>query len=107
MLRLVERLFGEGRLHDRKMPQTPLAVACELEVYRDWQVSGAEMTPGEWVIEGNLLAPPDALAALAGRGDPFDLHLDDGRHLEVFVLDGIGRIVNVEGTTFTGPRHGE
>lgn len=103
MLRLVERLFGEGRLHDRKTPDTPLVVAYELDVYRDWHVAGGEMTPGEWVIEGNLLAPADALASLAGRGDPFDLHLDDGRHLEVFTLDGSGRIVNVEGTTFTPP----
>lgn len=101
MLRLVERLFGEGRLHDRKTPERPLTVAYELDVYRDWHVSGAEMTPGEWVIEGNLLAAPEALGALAGRGDPFDLHLDDGRRLEVFALDGSGRIVNVEGTTFT------
>jgi hypothetical protein len=27
--------------------------------------------------------------------------MDDGRTLAVFVLDGQGRIVNVEGTTFT------
>ena len=97
----MERLFGEGRLHDRKTPAPALAVAYELEVYRDWQIDGTEMTPGEWVIEGHLLAAPEALAGLAGRGDPFDLRLDDGRRLEVFVLDGDGRIVNVEGTTFT------
>lgn len=103
MLRLVERLFGEGRLHDRRTPDRPLTVAYELDVYRDWLVEGSEMTPGEWVIEGHLLAAPEALAALAGRGDPFDLHLDDGRRLEVFTLDGSGRIVNVEGTTFMGP----
>lgn len=100
MLRLVERLFGEGRLHDRKTPDAPLSVAYELDVYRDWAVTGGEMAPGEWVIEGHLLGAPDALEALAGRGDQFALHLDDGRQLEVFVLDGAGRIVNVEGTTF-------
>lgn len=99
----MERLFGEGRLHDRKTPETPLTVGYELEVYRDWQVSGSEMTPGEWVIEGTLLADAQALAALTGRGDPFDLQMDDGRGLQVFTLDGTGRIVNVEGTTFTTP----
>ena len=104
MLRLVERLFGEGRLHDRKTPGEGLAVAYELEVYRDWQVEGTDLTPGEWVIEGHLLAPPDALAALAGRGDPFLLRMDDGRQLDVFTLDGTGRIVNVEGTTFVPAR---
>lgn len=103
MLRLVERLFGEGRLHDRKTPERPLTVAYELDVYRDWAVENGEMIPGEWVIEGHLLAEPGPLSALAGRGDPFDLHLDDGRRLEVFMLDGSGRIVNVEGTTFIEP----
>lgn len=100
MLRLVERLFGEGHLHDAKAA-TPLAVAYELDVYRDWLVQEATMTPGEWVIEGHVMAAEGVLAALAGRGDVFRLAMDDGRHLEVFVLDGLGRIVNVEGTTFS------
>ena len=103
MLRLVERLFGEGRLQDRQAPQTPLVAAYELDVYRDWEMHGPTMTPGEWVIEGHLLAAPEALAALAGRPGPFTLRMDDGRSLEVFVTDGTGRVVNVEGTTFTTP----
>ena len=103
MLRLVERIFGEGRLCDPKAPGTPLPTAYELEVYRDWHVEGVVLTPGEWVIEGHLLADPQALAALAGRAGTFTLEMDDGRRLEVFVTDGAGRIVNVEGTTFTGP----
>lgn len=101
MLRLVERLFGEGQLHDTATPGPPLVVAYELDVYRDWEIHGGEFREGEWVIEGLLLSAPDALAALAGRGDPFVLHMDDGRRLEVFALDGEGRIVNVEGTTFS------
>lgn len=100
MLRLVERLFGEGYLHDPRAPGAPLPVAYELEVYRDWVVHGATMEPGEWVVEGHMLAAPAALDALAGRGDRFLLAMDDGRHLEVFILDGQGRLVNVEGTTF-------
>ena len=100
MLRLVERVFGEGQLRDPQAGATPLAIAYELDVYRDWQVQGETMTPGEWVIEGHVLGAPDALEALAGRGSVFELTMDDGRSLEVFVLDGQGRIVNVEGTTF-------
>ena len=103
MLRLVERLIGEGHLDDPRAPATPLATAYELDVYRDWTVEADSMVAGEWVIEGHLLAPPDALAALAGRGDTFLLRMDDGRRLEVFVLDGEGRLVNVEGTTFMAP----
>ncbi len=106
MLRLVERVFGEGRLEYRLTPSTPLHAAYELDIYRDWQVEGSTMSAGEWVIEGHLLAPPDALAALAGRAGTFTLHMDDGRHLEVFVTDADGRIVNVEGTTFTPPPTG-
>ncbi len=97
----MERLFGEGSLHDRRAPGTPIAVAYELEVYRDWDVAGLELTPGAWVIEGHLLAAPDTLTSLAGRGDSFGLRMDDGRQLDVFVLDGDGRIVNVEGTGFS------
>ena len=100
MLRLVERLVGEGHLDDPSAPGAPLSTAYELEIYRDWRVEGATMVAGEWVIEGHLIAPPDALAALAARGDTFTLRMDDGRRLEVFVLDDAGRIVNVEGTTF-------
>ena len=70
MLRLVERLIGEGHLHDPKAPGAPLSTAYELDVYRDWQVEAGAMVAGEWVIEGHLLAPPDALAALAGRAAP-------------------------------------
>ena len=101
MMRLVERLFGEGQLRDPRSDGMPLAVAYEMDVYRDWLVTGETMTPGEWVIEGHVLGAPDALAALAGLGTEFELSMDDGRTLVVFVLDGQGRIVNVEGTTFT------
>ena len=103
MLRLVERVFGEGRLHESTRPDAPISVAYELDVYRDWQVSGTDLSAGEWVIEGHLLAPADTLDALSGRGHPFLLHMAEGRQLEVFVLDGAGRVVNVEGTTFTAP----
>lgn len=96
----MERLFGEGRLHDPGAPDRPLPTAYELDVYRDWYVHDGALTPGDWVVEGHLLAPADALAALEGRGNTFTLHMDDARRLEVFVLDGAGRIVNVEGTTF-------
>jgi hypothetical protein len=99
MLRLVERLVGEGQLRDPQAPDA-LAVAYELEVYRDWQVREGDWIPGEWIIEGHLLAAADTLEPLAGRGAPFALHMHDGRVLEVFVLDGAGRLVNVEGTTF-------
>ncbi len=97
----MERLFGEGHLHDTKTPDAPLPVAYELDVYRDWDVAGLELTPGAWVIEGHLLATPEALAPLAGRSDPFLLRMHDGRQLEVFAVDGEGRIVNVEGTGFS------
>ena len=104
MLRLVERLIGEGHLDDPGAPATPLSAAYELDVYRDWTVEADTMVAGEWVIEGHLFAPPEELAALAGRGGTFTLRMDDGRRLEVFVLDGEGRLVNVEGTTFIAPQ---
>ena len=103
MLRLVERLIGEGHLDDPNAPGAPLSTAYELDVYRDWTIETGTMAAGEWVIQGHLLAQADALAALAGRGGTFMLRMDDGRGGEVFVLDGEGRLVNVEGTTFIAP----
>ena len=100
MLRLVERLFGEGEVEDARAGGARQAVAYELDVYRDWHADGDQLRPGEWVIEGHVMAAPDVLAGWQGRGDPFTLRMDDGRHLAVFILDGDGRIVNVEGTTF-------
>ena len=103
MLRLVERLIGEGHLVDPSAAEAPLPTAYELDIYRDWTIDAGAMVAGEWVIEGHLIAAPDALAALAGRGNTFVLRMDDGRRLEVFVLDGDGKLVNVEGTTFMAP----
>jgi hypothetical protein len=102
MLRLSDRRFGEGRLEGPALA-APLPVGYQLEVYRDWESREGTLVPGEWVIEGHLMAAPAALDGLAGHGSPFQLHLDDGRRLEVFVLDPHGRIVNVEGTTFIVP----
>jgi len=102
MLRLVERVFGEGSLHDRD-DAVALRVGFELTVYRDWAVQGSDMAPGEWVIEGHLIGPADRLAALTGHPTPLTLAMDDGRHLDVFVLDPHGSVVNVEGTRFTDP----
>ena len=68
MLRLVERVFGEGTRREPRSPELATAVAYELDVYRDWVVDGTSLTPGEWVIEGHLLAGPAVLAALTGRG---------------------------------------
>jgi hypothetical protein len=102
MLRLADRAFGEGRLEGTVLP-APVSVGYELEIYRDWESRDGTLIPGEWVIEGHLMAAADALQDLAGHGSPFQLYLDDGRRLDVFVLDPHGRIVNVEGTTFIAP----
>lgn len=101
MLRLVDRVFGEGSLHHDDAAIA--VVGYELDVYRDWIVRGADLEPGAWVIEGHLMADAGTLASLAGRATPFSLHLDDGRHLALFILDPHGRLVNVEGTTLSAP----
>ncbi len=104
MLRLVQRLFGEGSLTDAAEAGAPVfVVGYEVDVYRDWIVAAGTLTPGEWVVEGHVLAPPETLAALAASGRPLSLALDDGRHLDVFVVSEDGRVLNVEGATFTEP----
>lgn len=105
MLRLVDRVLGEGRLVRPGDPGAArLHVGYELEVYRDWIVDAGDMTPGEWVIEGHLLAAPGLLEPLAAQPGPFLLELGDARRLEVFVLDPHGKVVNVEGTSFIPAR---
>ncbi|MPY89761.1 MAG: hypothetical protein GEU99_17795 [Luteitalea sp.] len=99
MLRLVERLFGDGEISEQGVLLA--RAGYMLAVYRDWQQAADELIPGEYVIEGHLMADPETLARLVAPLTPRELLLDDGRRLLILIVSADGAIMNVEGATFT------
>ncbi len=94
MLRIVERLFGEGQV---LCGGTPVgAGGYSVSVYRDWQPAGREMVAGDFVIEGHLMLPPHDLERLLGAAN-LVLRLDDGRWLDFHLVGLDGAIANVDG----------
>lgn len=90
MLRVVERVFGEGELHGQ--PNLSLKAGYQLAVYRDWRDKDGTLTAGDFVVEGHVLASPDDLRSLLFTADPLTLHLDDGRHVRVYVVSEEGAV---------------
>jgi hypothetical protein len=88
MLRLVERVLGEGEVHRDGV--AVLRAGYELALYRKWTSAKGQLTPGHFEVEGFLMASPDALESLLGTASTLTLHLDDGRRFDCFVvnLDG-------------------
>ena len=62
MLRVVERVFGEGELQGQT--NGPLKAGYQLAVYRDWRDQDGTLTAGDFVVEGHVLASPDELRPL-------------------------------------------
>ena len=95
MLRVVERLFGEGTLtggeHDA------LRAGYQLAVYRHWEDTGGALTAGDYVIEGHLLASPDDLRPRLFTPEPLTLTLDDGRQTRVYVVSEEGAVSGADG----------
>lgn len=94
MLRIVERLFGEGRI--AKAGTAVAAGGYAVSVYREWQAQGTDMVAGDFVIEGHLMLPPHELEGLVGASD-LVLYLEDGRWFDLYVMSADGAITNVDG----------
>lgn len=88
MLRLVERVMGEGMLV--RAGERVLQVSYELTRYHEFAVRGGDMVPTGEVVEGHLHAPSDALEPLLGTSATLTLHLDDGRRFDLFVVNAEG-----------------
>lgn len=95
MLRVVERVFGEGELTGAAGPG--LKAGYQLAVYRNWEDKSGALTAGDFVIEGHLLAAPDALRPLLFTQEPLTLTLDDGRHTQVYVVSEEGAVSGADG----------
>jgi hypothetical protein len=96
MLRVVERVFGEGKL-ETPAGAADLRAGYQLAVYRDWQDKDGALTAGDFVIEGHVLASPDELRPLLFTADPLLLRLDDGRRVRVYVVSEEGAVSGADG----------
>jgi hypothetical protein len=101
MLRVVERLLGEGDLV--REGRTVLHAGYELTVYRSWSDRGGTLEAGHYEVEGHLLAPPDALERALGTSAPLTLHLDDGRRFDLYVINTEGTITSADQRGLYGP----
>lgn len=101
MLRLVERIFGEGEL--RRGGDTALPAGYQLAIYREWQDRDGTLTPGGFVVEGHVIAAADDLRPWLFTPEPLTLRLDDGRVIDVYVVGEDGA---VSGADDAGPREG-
>jgi hypothetical protein len=94
ILRLAERVMGEGDIH--RSGASLGRVGYELSRYEQVDVEGSELRPRGHLVEGHLHAPPGLLALLPGTEAPLTLHLDDGRHVDVYVLGAEGVITSAD-----------
>jgi hypothetical protein len=94
MLRLAERVMGEGdvfRAGDRVV-----RAGYELARYQQFTVDGSELIPRGEVVEGHLLAAPDLLPTLMGTAAPLTVHLDDGRRVDLYVVNEDGMVTSAD-----------
>lgn len=91
----MERLFGEGELTGAA--QEPLRTGYQLAVYRNWEDKAGVLTAGDFVVEGHVLAPPDALRPLLFTAEPLVLTLDDRRWVRIYVVSEEGAVSGADG----------
>jgi hypothetical protein len=90
MLRLIERVLGEGDVY--RLGEPVLRAGYELALYQDWTSVDGRLTPGHYEVGGHLLAAPEALEPLLGTAASLTLHLDDGRRFECYLLNQEGTL---------------
>lgn len=98
----MERIFGEGDLVQQGRPV--LRAGYQLAVYREWSDRDGELSPGAFVVDGHVMAPPEALHPWLFTADPLTLHLADGRLLDLYIVSDDGA---VSGAGEQGPRENE
>ena len=100
MLRLVERVLGEGDVF--REGARLLRVGSELALYRHWNVLGGTLVPAQFEFEGHLMAAPSALEGLLGTASPLTLALDDGRKVDLLLLNPEGAVTPADERGFYG-----
>jgi hypothetical protein len=104
MLRLAERVMGEGDVH--RLGEHVARAGYELSRYHEVTVGAGEMQDAGEVVEGHLHATPDVLEPLLGTSAPITLYLDDGRVVSLYVLNADGMVTGADGQGFQPPPSG-
>jgi hypothetical protein len=94
MLRVIERVLGEGDLV--REGETVLRAGYELTLYQNWSEKDGVLQPGHYEVEGHLLAASEALDRALGTSAPLTLHLDDGRRVDLYVINTEGTITSAD-----------
>ena len=90
MLRLIERVLGEGEIFRDGVRR--LRAGYELALYQNWDVRDGNLVPGLYEVEGHLMASPEDLESLLGTASPLTLALDDGRNVDLYVVNLEGAV---------------
>ena len=90
MLRLIERVLGEGDVVRDGVAM--VRVGYELALYQEWTPRDGHLVPGHFEVEGHVMAPTDVVESLLGTQSPLTLHLDDGRRVDLYVLNPEGAV---------------
>lgn len=98
MLRVVERVLGEGDLH--RSGAWLARAGYELALYRHWVDQDGQLEPRHFEVEGHLIAPPEVLEPLLGTSAPLTLCLDTQRAVDVYLLNADGAITSADGRGF-------
>jgi hypothetical protein len=98
MLRLIERVLGEGDVSRDGV--RVLRAGYELALYQNWDVVDGTLVPGHHEVEGHLMASPADLEPLLGTTAPLTLALDDGRLVDVYVLNLEGAVTPADARGF-------
>lgn len=98
LLRLMERLMGEGAVSRDGTPMGRLAY--ELSRYGEFEVVDGALEPRGDVVEGHLHASPDVLNDLVGMSAPLTIALEDGRRCDVYVVNVEGAVTGADSRGF-------
>ncbi len=102
MLRVVERLSGDGQLW--RGGDHVLDAGYQLAVYREWKDAAGELVAEGYVIDGHLLVTPDQLEGLVFTETPLVLRLEDGRRAAIYIVSDAGAIASADDRGIQGDR---
>jgi hypothetical protein len=83
-------VLGEGDVF--RDGERVLRAGYELALYQNWEVHDGALVPAQFEVDGHLMAPGPQLESLLGTASPLTLALDDGRRVDLYVLNGEGAV---------------
>lgn len=94
MLRVVERLYGEGQIWRDGVHV--MDTGYQMTVYREWRDVAGTLTAEGFVIDGHVMAGPDALSGLLFTPQPLTFRFEDGRQAAIYVVSEDGAVSSAD-----------